>query len=353
MVQDTGSGPTPPRVVLVTGASTFLGGYLVARLAANPDIEKVLAVDSRVPSKALLRRMGRAEFLRLDIRRPTIAKTIAAHNVDTVVHAATSVMDLSPHSAAIKEFNVVGAMQVCAACQRSPSVKRLVLRSTAMVYGASGKDPAFFSEGDHAVREPSNGYGRDLLDIEGYARGLARRRPDIDVTIARYQAILGPRIQTRMGAYLSAPIVPSVIGYQPRLQFLHEEDALGALEHITLSAPSGTFNIAADGVITLTQAIRRAGRIELPVPSGLVTPITGVFADVRSARLRSSQMDYLTYGRVLDNTRMRTRLGFEPRFTTSETLEDFIERGASDMVVSPNRWRELEQRIVSTAHQLL
>ena len=144
-----------------------------------------------------------------------------------------------------------------------------------------------------------------------------------------------------------------MIGYQPRLQFLHEEDALGALEHITLSAPSGTFNIAADGVITLTQAIRRAGRIELPVPSGLVTPITGVFADVRSARLRSSQMDYLTYGRVLDNTRMRTRLGFEPRFTTSETLEDFIERGASDMVVSPNRWRELEQRIVSTAHQLL
>ena len=129
--------------------------------------------------------------------------------------------------------------------------------------------------------------------------------------------------------------------------------ALGSLEHITLSAPSGTFNIAADGVITLTQAIRRAGRIELPVPSGLVTPITGVFADVRSARLRSSQMDYLTYGRVLDNTRMRTRLGFEPRFTTSETLEDFIERGASDMVVSPNRWRELEQRIVSTAHQLL
>ncbi|GED99002.1 NAD-dependent epimerase/dehydratase family protein [Gordonia crocea] len=353
MVQDSSAEAVPPRVVLVTGASTFLGGYLVARLAANPDIEKVLAVDSRVPSKVLLRRMGRAEFLRLDIRRPTIAKTIAAYEVDTVVHAATSVMDLSPHSAAIKEFNVVGAMQVCAACQRSPSVKRLVLRSTAMVYGASSKDPAYFREGDRARSEPRSGYGRDLLDIEGYARGLSRRRPDIDVTIARYQAILGPRIQTRMGAYLSAPVVPTVIGFQPRMQFLHEEDALGALEHLTLTPRPGTFNIAADGVLTLTQAIRRAGRIELPVPGGLVTPISGVFSDVRSARLRSSQMDFLTYGRVLDNTRMHTALGFEPRFTTSQTLDDFIERGASDMVISPQRWRELEQRVVSAAHQLL
>jgi UDP-glucose 4-epimerase len=351
MAQDSGTTATP-RVVLVTGASTFLGGYLVARLAANPEIEKVLAVDSRVPGKALLRRMGRAEFLRLDIRRPTIAKTIAVHEVDTVVHAATSIMDLSPHSAAIKEFNVVGAMQVFAACQRSPSVRRVVLRSTAMVYGASSKDPAYFSERDRAVREPTSGYGRDLLDIEGYARGLARRRPDIGVTIARFQAILGPRIQTRTGAYLSTPLVPTVFGFQPRLQFLHEEDALGALEHITLSAPSGTYNIAGDGVVSLTQAIRRAGRIELPVPSGLVTPISGVFSDVRTARFRSSQMDFLTFGRVLDNSRMRTDLGFEPRFTTSETLDDFIERGASDMVISPQRWRDLEQRLASAVHQL-
>lgn len=136
----------PPRTVLVTGASTFLGGYLVARLAANPEIERILAVDSRVPRKDLLRRMGRAEFLRLDIRRPAIAKALASYDVDTVVHAATSIMETAPHSAAIKEFNVVGAMQVCAACQRTPSVKRLVLRSTAMVYGASGRDPSHFAE---------------------------------------------------------------------------------------------------------------------------------------------------------------------------------------------------------------
>ncbi|GAC68014.1 NAD-dependent epimerase/dehydratase family protein [Gordonia soli] len=348
MADDT----TAPRTVLVTGASTFLGGYLVARLAANPAIERVLAVDSRVPRKDLIRRMGRAEFLRLDIRRPTIAKAIATYDVDTVVHAATSIMDTAPHSAAIKEFNVVGAMQVCAAAQRSPSVKRLILRSTAMVYGASAHDPSHFDEGTPARREPKRGYGRDLLDIEGYARGLARRRTDMDVTIVRAQAILGPRISTRMSSYLSLPIVPTVIGYQPRLQFLHEEDALAAMEHVVLGSRPGTFNIAGEGVMTLTQAIRRIGHLELPVPSGLLAPITGVLQDLKAAKLRSSQTEFLTYGRVLDTTRMRAELGFAPRYTTTETLDDFVARGGVTPIIGAQTWRAVERRVVAAAHQL-
>lgn len=344
--------PNVPRSVLVTGASTFLGGYLVARLAANPAIETIVAVDSRVPTKALLRRMGRAEFVRLDIRRPTIAKVIANYDVDTVVHAATSIMDDAPHSAAIKEFNVVGAMQVVAACQRSPSVRRLILRSTAMVYGASSKDPSHFAEGDSPRREPS-GYGRDLLDIEGYCRGLSRRRSDIDVTIVRYQAMLGPRIRTRMGSYLSLPVVPTVVGFSPRFQFLHEEDALAALEHATLAGKAGTFNIAGEGVISLSQAIRRAGHIQMPVPKGLLAPVSAALQDVRSVKLRSSQTDFLTYGRVLDTTRMRVDLGFVPKYSTSQTVDDFIERGGGSPVIAPGTWHDIEQSVVAAAHQLV
>ena len=351
--ETTTSSSDSPRSVLVTGASTFLGGYLVARLAANPDIETVLAVDSRVPRKDLLRRMGRAEFMRLDIRRPAMAKAISSYNVDTVVHAATSIMEAAPHSAAIKEFNLIGSMQVCAACQRSPSIKRVVLRSTAMVYGASSKDPSHFDEGTAARREPKTGYGRDLLDVEGYVRGLARRRHDIDITIVRPQAILGPRINTRMGSYLSLPVVPTVIGMEPRLQFLHEEDALAAMEHAVLANRPGTYNVSGDGVVTLTQAIRRLGHLQLPVPKGLMAPVAGVFQDLRSAKLRSSQTDFLTYGRVLDTTRMRTEFGFVPRYTTDQTLDDFIRRGSASPVIGADTWRGFEHRVVSAAHRLV
>ncbi|MFT4043566.1 MAG: NAD-dependent epimerase/dehydratase family protein [Gordonia sp. (in: high G+C Gram-positive bacteria)] len=342
----------PPRTVLVTGASSFLGGYLVARLAANPYVERVLAVDSRVPRKDLMQAMGRAEFLRIDVRRPTIATAISHYEVDTVVHAATSIVDTAPHSAAIRESTLLGAMAVCDACQRSPSVKRFIVRSTGMVYGAGPRDPSHFAEETPASRQPRHGYGRDLLDVEGYARGLARCRQDIDVTIVRLQAMLGPRASTRMSSYLALPVVPTVIGFAPRLQFLHEEDALAAMEHVTLSGRSGTFNISGDGVLTLAQAIHRAGRIALPVPSGLLAPISGAFQDLWSARLRSSQTDYLTYGRVLDTTRMRAELGFAPRYSTLDTLDDFIARGGLTPVVDAQRWRSLERRVALAAQRL-
>lgn len=344
--------PDPPKTVLVTGASTFLGGYLVTRLAQNPAIERVLAVDSRQPSKDMLRRMGRAEFLRVDIRRPTIAKVIEQSQVDTVVHAATSVMDTAAHSPAIKEFNVIGAMQVCAACQRSESVKRLVLRSTGMVYGASSADPAHFSEDTQARREPVNGFGRDLLDIEGYARGLGRRRTDVAVTIVRSAAILGPQIDTRMSMYFSSSVVPVVIGHEPRLQFLHEEDALAALEHATLTGRAGTFNVAGDGVVTLTQAIRRSGRVELPVLAGMLGPVAGVLRGVGMSKMLADQANYLTYGRVLDTTRMRRDLGYMPKYSSTETLDDFIKRRPVEPVVSAAAWRGLERRITDAAKVL-
>ena len=141
-----------PKVVLVTGACRFLGGYLTARLAQNPLINHVIAVDAIAPSKDLLRRMGRAEFVRADIRNPFIAKVIRNGDVDTVVHAAAA--SYAPRSggrAALKELNVMGAIQLFAACQKAPSVRRVVLKSTSEVYGSSARDPVLFTE-DAAAR---------------------------------------------------------------------------------------------------------------------------------------------------------------------------------------------------------
>src|SRR3954471_13676387 len=119
-----------PKVVLVTGACRFLGGYLTARLAQNPLINHVIAVDAIAPSKDLLRRMGRAEFVRADICNPFIAKVIRNGDRDAVVPAAAS--SHAPRSGALatlKELTVRGAIQLFAACQKSPSVRHVVIKS--------------------------------------------------------------------------------------------------------------------------------------------------------------------------------------------------------------------------------
>src|SRR6476619_1607201 len=269
--QSNGSDPRDslhhPKVVLVTGACRFLGGYLIARLAQNPMIDHVIAVDAIAPSKDLLRRMGRAEFVRADIRNPFIAKVIRNGDVDTVVHAAAA--SYAPRSggrAALKELNVMGAMQLFAACQKAPTVRRVVLKSTSEVYGSSPRDPVLFTEDGLSRRPPGEGFARDSIDIEGYARGLARRRPDIAVTILRLANMIGPAMDTALSRYLAAPVVPTLVGRDPRLQLLHEQDALGALERATTAGKSGTFNVGASGVIMMSQAIRRAGRVAMPLP---------------------------------------------------------------------------------------
>ena len=202
-----------PKVVLVTGACRFLGGYLTARLAQNPLINHVIAVDAIAPSKDLLRRMGRAEFVRADIRNPFIAKVIRNGGVDTVVHAAAaSYAPRAGGKATLKELNVMGAIQLFAACQKATSVRRVIVKSTSEVYGSSAFDPVLFTEDGSSRRPPGEGFARDSIDIEGYARGLGRRRPDITVTILRLANMIGPAMDTALSRYLAGPVVPTVAG---------------------------------------------------------------------------------------------------------------------------------------------
>jgi UDP-glucose 4-epimerase len=342
-----------PSVVLVTGVSRFLGGHLAARLAANPAIERVLAVDTVPPPRDLLRRMGRAEFVRADIRNPLISKVISQASVDTVVHASLSA---NPGSSGgrttMKEMNVIGTMQLLAACQKAPTVQRMVLKSTTAVYGSSPRDPAIFDESMTPKDLPSGGYAKDAAEIEGYLRGFARRRPDVSVTVLRFTNFIGPRIDTVFTRYFSLPAVPTVLGYDARVQLLHEEDALAVLERAASEDIPGVFNVAADGVLLLSQAIRRAGRIPIPVPSPAVGPVSRVFRSARLVDFSPEQMRLLNFGRVVDSSRLKRQFGFSPRWTTGQAFDDFVRGRALRPVLGPEQVESLERRVLAAARTL-
>ena len=342
-----------PKVVLVTGACRFLGGFLTARLSQNPSINRVIAVDTVAPSKDLLRRMGRAEFVRADIRNPFIAKVIRNGDVDTVVHAAgASYAPRADGRAALKELNVMGAMQLFAACQKAPSVRRVVLKSTSEVYGSSSHDPVVFTEDSSSRHPPGEGFARDSIDIEGYARGLGRRRPDIAVTILRLANMIGPAMDTMVSRYLASPLVPMVAGRDARLQLLHEQDALGALEHATMAGKAGTFNVGASGIIMMSQAVRRSGRIALPLPAWGVSALDSLRHATRYTEINRDRLDYWSYGRVMDITRMRVEFGFSPKWTTAEAFDDYLRGRGITPIIDPEWVRSLERRAVSVAQRL-
>ncbi|MBV8933212.1 MAG: NAD-dependent epimerase/dehydratase family protein [Kutzneria sp.] len=342
-----------PNVVLVTGVSRFLGGHLAARLAANSAIERVIGVDTVPPPRDLLRRMGRAEFVRADIRNPLVTKVIAGAKVDTVVHTSITANPAGPAGRVVmKEMNVIGTMQLLAACQRSPRVGKLVVKSTSAVYGASSRDPAMFTE-DMAPKDlPPGGYAKDAVEIEGYIRGFSRRRPDVGVTTLRFANFIGPRIDTVLTRYFALPVVPTVLGYDARVQLLHSDDALAVVERAVLHELPGTYNVGGDGVLLLSQAIRRAGRIGVAVPSMAVPFLSQLVRSTRLVDFSPDQVRFLNFGRVVDTTKLKRDFGFTPRWTTATAFDDYVSGRALRPVLDPDRLAAAERGILDLAARL-
>lgn len=334
-------------IVLVTGVTRVIGSCLAGRLAEHPAVDRVIGVDAALPEPAARARMGAADFARVDIRNPLVARVIEAAGVNTVVHASASSTPASSAARTMaKEMNVLGTMQLLAACQRSESVRNLIVRSTGAVYGASSRDPAIFTE-DMSARSVPSGPGRDAIDIEAYVRGFGRRRPDVRIAVPRFAEIVGPTVVTPLTRYFGlAPAVPMVLGRDARLQFVHEQDAIGLLEHLALGDFAGTVNAAGDGTMTLAQAIHRAGRIPLPVPSFGLDPLSRVMRTVRLGGFSPNQVKVLSAGRVMDTTRLRERAHYTPRFTTIEAFDDFAAHLRP--VVTPQVVRGVEVRVAGT-----
>ncbi|WP_277035380.1 NAD-dependent epimerase/dehydratase family protein [Actinacidiphila oryziradicis] len=326
------------KVVLVTGVARQLGGRIARRISREPGVDRVVGVDAVAPGHDL----GGTEFVRADIRHPMIAKILAEQAVDTVVHMDVSgTLPGKSNRAALKETNVIGTMQLLGACQQAPTVRRLVVKSTTSVYGSAPRDPAVFTETMPPKSLPSGGFAKDAVEVEGYVRGFARRRPDVAVAVLRFANILGPRADTPLAEYFSMPVLPTVFGYDPRLQFVHEDDVMDVLllavqEPRRSTLNSGTFNIAGDGVLLLSQTARRLGRPTVPVLLPAVTWMNQMLRTAGVTDFSPEQIRLLTHGRVVDTTQMRETLGFVPKFTTAEAFCDFA-RSRGPGLLPPER----------------
>ncbi len=143
------------------------------------------------------------------------------------------------------------------------------------------------------------------------------------MTTLRAANVIGPLVSSPITSYFRLPVVPTVLGYDARLQWLHEHDLLSVLQQVSLDPVAGTFNVAGDGLMMLSQAIRRIGRPSVKVPSFAMGQVGSLARRARLADFVPDQVPFLTYGRGIDTTAMRATLGFTPRYTTQEAFADF------------------------------
>jgi UDP-glucose 4-epimerase len=310
------------RVVAVTGAAGFLGSNLIGSLEEDDRVGRVIALDiSPAPTAA-----RKTRSYDVDLTHPSaesrIAEIFIAERVDTIAHLAF-LASPAHASAWAHELESVGTMHVTVAA-RHAQVRKLVLWSQTWLYGAHPSNPNFLTE-KHPLRAPtSEPYFADKIEAEEQARKLVARSPSAIVTILRTAPILGPTVHNTVTRYLARKLVPTAMGYDPLVQFLHEIDAVAALHLAVLRDVRGTFNVVGDGVLPLSTAIKLAGRIAVPIPHplGETAAALGWIAQVSDAP--PAFFKYLRFLCVADGKKAREAMGFRAAYTTREALLDFV-----------------------------
>jgi UDP-glucose 4-epimerase len=323
----------PGRRVVITGIASHWGAELARRLELEPSIEYIAGIDTAEPPADL----ERTEFIEADIRNPVLARILPGTGADTIVHCGILWYPEPGKSArALHDINVIGTLQLLAACEKTETLRSLVVRSSAAIYGSEGAAPSFFTE-EMARRYPlKTRFQRDVGELEGYFENYARRHSEVTCCLLRYQPEIGPGLDVPLVRYLQLPIVPTQLGFDPRLQLLHADDATAALYTATLGPIRGPVNVAPQGTISLTRILRLAGRPTLPVPHPAFGPTFARLGRwLGAADLYNDGVLLLRYGRGVDNTRLRTELGFEPRFDAEGAVRDFIAKsGATRRLVT-------------------
>jgi UDP-glucose 4-epimerase len=308
------------RRVLVTGLASFWGGLVAKALEAEDGIDVIVGLDTREPTVEL----ERTEYVRSDESYSILARIVQAARIDTVVHTFLIVDSTGDQARQMHEINVIGTMNLFAAASAPGStVRDVVVKSSGYVYGTAREDPVWFTETTPRSHPPHTRIEHTLDSVEGYVRDFAEDNPHVTVSLLRFTNVLGPDIVTPVSRALELPVVPSIFGFDPRLQFVHEDDVVRAIQFVLDRRLAGIYNVAGDGLIPWSEVAQLCGKRTFPLPpvgTGLAAwPLNRI-----GAPLPPELLDLLRYGRGMDNRRLK-QAGFRYEYTSAGTVTAFVE----------------------------
>jgi UDP-glucose 4-epimerase len=308
------------RRVLITGLSTFWGGRVAQALEADPTVDVIVGLDRFEPTVEL----QRTEYVRSDESYSILARIVKATKVDTIVHTFLVVDSTQMNTKTMHEINVIGTMNLFAAASAPDSTVRSVLvKSSTLVYGSSAQDPTWFREETRRSSPARRPVERSLESVEGYVRDFAEDNPHVNVTLLRFSNVLGPDIVTPLSKALELPMVPALFGFDPRFQFVHEDDVVRSLMFVLDREVPGVYNVAGDGLLPWSEVAAICGkRIAWMPPFGIglaAAPLRRL-----GLELPPELLALLKYGRGVDNRRLQ-RAGFSYDYTSAGTVKAYVE----------------------------
>jgi UDP-glucose 4-epimerase len=304
------------RRVLITGLSSYLGGRLAQVLEREPGIETLIGVDKEDPRHEL----QRTEFVRLDVEHGPLRRILRAAAIDTLIDTRLLADVMLAPLTRVREINRIGTANLLAACaDAGPTLRKLIFKSSAHYYGWGPDQPAFLTEGTPRSRPAATSIERSVLQAERAVRDFAMRQSDRTVTVVRLADEIGTEQRRAHLALLGLPVVPSMLGFDPRFQFIDEYDVVGVLAHAARHDLPGAYNAAADGVLVLSEVVSLLGKPMVPVLPPWGTGLAAAGLRRLGFRIPLEMVRQLRYGRGLDNRRLKAA-GYAYRFTSREAV---------------------------------
>jgi UDP-glucose 4-epimerase len=311
-----------PGCVAITGLDTDLGRRLVERLLANPMGIRVIGLDVKDPQRF-------AEtfcFYRVDLTESSagarLVEIFRKEQVDTVLHLAFHDPAGAGDSASSDhELEAFGSFQIMNACAES-GVRRLVVRSTTMCYGSHLENPSLLGE-DRVLTGQSGAHRiADRVEVDRSLGHFAREHQETEVTTLRHCWVMGPAHRDRVVRYFERPIVATVLGFDPLLQFVHEDDLLDVFETAVLESHPGVFNVVGEGVLPLSGYLALAGKTNIPLPESLLRSSLGEVLRMAPSPLSRREAGshffaYLKYSWIASGARLVHEFG-RPLYSSQE-----------------------------------
>lgn len=313
--------PLPP--IAITGTSGFKGSRLLKQLEDDPRVTHIISIDQKKQSfetkKTKFYHLNLTDTL-ADVKLVEIFKK---ENVQTLVHCAIPITPPKNLSYA-HELISIGTMYLLNACAAA-NVHKVILASTTDVYGALPTNPNFLLEDIHEPKGARLGrFLADKIEAEKQMMRFAKKHPDRCVTILRPCTILGPTILSYKTRLLRRPFVATILGFDPLLQFVHEEDLLSAFSLAIEKDFPGIFNIVGKGVLPFSRIIELAGKFNLRLPQLGFKSLIQMLWYVNISPAPASHVNFLRYLCLADGNKAEKIMGFKPKFTTKEALLSFI-----------------------------
>jgi nucleoside-diphosphate-sugar epimerase len=329
---DSEGGP----VVAVTGAARGLGHALAVRLAASARVRRVIAIDNhRGEATGVTWRV-------VDVRDPALAGRLA--EVDVLVHTDLDLAAGSDRSTR-RTFNVRGVQTVLTAAAAG-RVSRVVLVTSAMVYGARPDNPVPLPESAPLAADQDGSVVGDLLEIEDLARRSPRTNPGMAITVVRPAALVGAGVDTFVTRHFEAPRLLVVKGSAPRWQFCHTDDLVSALELAVTGEVVGAFAVGCEGWLEQDQVEELSGLRRIELPAGLTFGTAQRLHRVGITPAPATDLSYVVYPWVVDCATLRAA-GWQPCYDNESALAALLEQRTGHHAVAGRRLAGKEATITA------